>query len=54
MTKMSKKEIEYWNDRRDEIIGGDLIPDEDYTPPTEDEQAATDAEIDRIMKEYYS
>ena len=52
--ELTKEEIEYWDDRRDEIIKAVPIPDENSQPPTEEEQAETDAEIERIMKEYYS
>lgn len=54
MIELTKEEIEYWNDRRDEIFSGVPVQDDDYRPPTEEEQAETDAEIKRIMKEYYS
>jgi len=40
--------------RRDEIIIAVPVSDENYRPPTEEEQEETDAEIERIMKEYYS
>ena len=52
--EMTKEEIEYWNERADEILVFAPLPDENYRPPTEEEQAETDAEIERIMKEYYS
>lgn len=51
--EMTKAEIEYWNDRKDETFKPVLISD-DFKTPTEEEQAETDAEIERIMKEYYS
>jgi len=52
--EMTKEEIEYWNDRSDEVLVFVHVPDNDFRPPTEEEQADTEAEIDRIMKEYYS
>ncbi len=52
--EMTKEEIEYWNERRDEIFKPVPISDDDFKPPTEEEQIETDAEIERILKEYYS
>ena len=51
---LTKEEIEYWNDRSDEILAFVPVHNDNYSPPTEKEQAETDAEIERIMKEYYS
>lgn len=52
--EMTKEEIKYWDDRSDEVLAFVPISDDDFKPPTEEEQAETDAEIERIMKEYYS
>ncbi len=51
---MTKEEIEYWNDRSDEVLSFVPVTGHNYNPPTEEEQAEIEAEIEQIMKEYHS
>lgn len=51
---MTKDEMEYWNDRKDEVIKCVPVPDENYRCPTKEEQEMINADIERILKEYHS
>lgn len=54
MMELTKEEIEYWNDRKSEIHKFEPIDEDDFQPPSPEEQVEIEAEIERIMEEYYS